>query len=74
MKRYNVLEVINSKKKWIDICFKMLTDEEILKLYNTPSFDGSFSGARVFRDFLYAEKNELIPLSRIYEILKQESI
>lgn len=51
----------------------MLSDEEILKLYNDPSFDGSFSGARVFRDFLYAEKNELVPLTRIYNILKQEN-
>jgi len=49
----------------------MLSDEEILKLYNTPTFDGSFSGARVFRDFLYAEKHELVSLNRIYNILKQ---
>lgn len=50
----------------------MLTDEEILQLYNDPLFDGSFSGVKTFRDFIYAEKKELIPEKRIYNILKKD--
>lgn len=50
----------------------MLSDEEILKLYNDPLFDGSFSGIKTFRDFLYSEKKELIPEKRLYNILKKD--
>ena len=52
----------------------MLTDEEILKLYKDPKFAGSFSGVKTLRDFLYAEKNELIPEKRLYNILKQDPL
>lgn len=51
---------------------KMLSDEEILALYNDPMFDGSFSGVKTFRDFLYTEKNELIPEKRLFDILKKD--
>jgi len=51
----------------------MLTDEEILKLYKDPQFPGSFSGVKTLRDFLYAEKHELVPEKRLYDILKQDS-
>jgi|GWRWMinimDraft_6_1066014.scaffolds.fasta_scaffold19901_1 hypothetical protein len=50
----------------------MLSDEQILALYNDPMFDGSFSGVKTFRDFLYAEKNELIPEKRLFDILKKD--
>jgi Integrase core domain len=50
----------------------MLSDEEILALYNDPKFDGSFSGVKTFRDFLYSEKNELIPEKRLFAILKKD--
>lgn len=50
----------------------MLSDEDILKLYNDPKFDGSFSGVKTFRDFLYSEKNELVSEKRLYEILKKD--
>jgi hypothetical protein len=50
----------------------MLSDEEILTLYNDPMFDGSFSGVKTFRDFLYSEKNELVSEKRLYEILKKD--
>jgi len=49
----------------------MLSDKEILELWQNPNFAGSYSGVRTFRDFLYAEKNELIPEKRLLEILKQ---
>ena len=49
----------------------MLTDEEILKLYTDPTFPGSFSGVKTLRDFLYGEKNELVPEKRLYDILKR---
>lgn len=50
----------------------MLTDEDILKLYNDPAFDGSFSGIKTFRDFLYSEKHELISEKRLYNIIKTD--
>jgi len=52
----------------------MLTDEEILKLYKDPTFAGSFSGVKNFRNFLYAEKKELVPEKRLYNILKQDPL
>lgn len=50
----------------------MLSDEEILNLYNDPLFDGSFSGVKTFRDFLYAEKKELVSEKRLYSLLKRD--
>jgi len=50
----------------------MLSDQEILALYNDPNFDGSFSGVKTFRDFLYSEKHELIPEKRLFSILKKD--
>ena len=52
----------------------MLTDQEILQLYKDPKFAGSFSGVRIFRDFLYGEKHELVSVKRLYSILKQDPI
>lgn len=51
---------------------KMLTDKQILKLYNDPKFGGSYSGIRVFRDFLFTEKQELIPEKRLFDLLKTD--
>lgn len=50
----------------------MLSEKEILDLYNDPTFDGSFTGVKTFRDFLYTEKNELIPEKKLYDILKKD--
>lgn len=50
----------------------MLSNEEILELYRNPNFGGSFSGVRVFRDYIFAEKNELVSLKRLYDVLKTD--
>jgi hypothetical protein len=48
----------------------MLSDEDIIEKYRDINFAGSFSGARNFQVFLKTELNEDIPLTRIYQILK----
>jgi hypothetical protein len=47
-----------------------LTDQELVDLYQDETFPGSFSGGVNFQQFLKTEKNENVPLPRIYKILK----
>jgi hypothetical protein len=49
----------------------VLSDSEIVGLYQNPSFSGSFSGARTFQMFLKTDKNVDIPIAKIYTLLKQ---
>jgi len=35
-------------------------------------YKGSFSGVKTFRDFLYSEKNVLVPEKKLYNILKTD--
>jgi len=48
-----------------------LTDEQILKLSQDPSFSGSFAGLRTLRRFLYTDYGEHIPLKRLYSIMNK---
>lgn len=50
----------------------MLTDEEILKIYKDPNFFASFGGVRQFKDALFAEFNENVPLKKLTEILQKD--
>lgn len=47
-----------------------LSDTELVDLYQDETFPGSFAGARTFQQFLKTEKNENVPLSKIYKVLK----
>lgn len=49
----------------------MLSDSELLDLYQDPQWPGSFSGARNFQMFLKTDKNVDVPLTKIYTLLKQ---
>ena len=49
----------------------MLSDNELIQLYQDVEFPGSFSGARNFQMFLKTDKNVDVPLSKIYSLLKQ---
>jgi hypothetical protein len=49
----------------------MLSDSEIVELYQNPEFPGSFSGARNFQMFLKMDKNVDVPITKIYTLLKQ---
>lgn len=49
---------------------KMLTDEEIIKLWQDKSFGGSFSGIQNFKLFLQTDFNENISANRLYQIFK----
>lgn len=49
----------------------MLSDDELLQLWQNETFAGSFSGARTFRMFLKTDKNIDVPISKIYSLLKQ---
>jgi|LakMenE01Jun11ns_1017448.scaffolds.fasta_scaffold9657588_1 hypothetical protein len=49
----------------------MLSDSEILDLYQDTAFQGSFSGARTFQMFLKTDKNVDISITKIYTLLKQ---
>ncbi len=50
----------------------MLTDEEVLRIYKDPNFFASFGGVRQFRDALFAEYNEDVPLQRLTKILQSD--
>lgn len=47
----------------------MLSDEELLRLYQDKSFTGSYSGVSNFRHFIFTDFGELIPYNRIYKLL-----
>jgi Integrase core domain len=50
----------------------MFSDEEILKIYKDPNFFASFGGVRQFRDALFAEFQENVPLQRLTKILQTD--
>lgn len=49
----------------------MLSDQEILKLYEDKNFMGSFSGVKNLKIFLKTDFNEDISTKRLYNILKK---
>lgn len=50
----------------------MLSDEEILKLYQDENFHGSYGSARTLQIFLKTDYNEDVSLARIYKILNRQ--
>lgn len=46
-----------------------LSDQDLERLYQDEKFGGSFSGGKVFQQFLLTDFGEYIPLTRIYKIL-----
>lgn len=52
----------------------MLSDTEILKLWRSPTFEGSYSGIKTFQIFLHLNLNEDISENRLYKILKDDPI
>lgn len=48
----------------------MLSDEDILKLYQDPTFPGSFSGVKNLKHFIKTDLNENITEQRLYNVLK----
>lgn len=52
----------------------MLSDEEILRLWRDPSFDGSYRGVRTFQAILKTNLNIDIALSRLYRVLSNDEI
>jgi hypothetical protein len=49
----------------------MLSDEEIIKLWQNPNFMGSFSGVSTMQHFLLTDFGEHISVKRIADILKK---
>lgn len=49
----------------------MLSDDDILKLYEDKNFLGSFSGVQNFKIFLKTDYQEDISTKRLYNILKK---
>ena len=52
----------------------LITDKEILKLWRSPLFTGSFAGVKTFKICLKLEKDIDILESRLYSILKTDPI
>lgn len=52
----------------------MLTDQEILKLWKDPSFEGSYTGVNTFQLLLKTNFNEDISKKRLYDIFKKEPL
>lgn len=48
----------------------MLSNEDILRLYQDKNFPGSFSGVRNFQLFLKTKLNEYVPEKKLFEVLK----
>lgn len=57
-----------------NIVLTMLSDEKILELYKDINFPGSFSGVKVFQQFLKTDLNESIPEKRLYSLLKKDPL
>ena len=53
---------------------KDISDKDILKFWRSPLFSGSFSGIKTFQLCLKLEKDIDISESRLYSILKKDSI
>ena len=51
--------------------FSPLSDNDILKLWQSKDFDGSFSGPVNLKKFLFTDFGEDVPLKRLYNILKK---
>jgi hypothetical protein len=49
----------------------MSTSENLKKLWQDPTFSGSFSGAKTFQACLKLEKNIDVSLKTIYSVLKE---
>jgi len=52
----------------------MLSDEEILKLWHTPGFEGSYRGLRTLQVVLKLNLNENVSLKRLHDILSKDSL
>lgn len=48
----------------------MLSDEDILRLYQDPNFGGSFSGVKNLKHFMKTDLNENVSEQRLYNVLK----
>jgi len=48
----------------------MLTDQEIIRLWQDPSFGGSFSGVKNLKHFLFTDLGETVSEQRLYNVLK----
>lgn len=52
----------------------MVSDEELVKLWRDPTFDGSYRGVRTFQLLLKTNLNLDVPLERLYKVLNQDPI
>ena len=53
---------------------KIISNDEILKLWHSVLFSGSFSGIKTFQTCLKLEKDIDISESRLYSILKKDPL
>jgi hypothetical protein len=51
-----------------------ITDEQLLQLWRSPLFVGSYSGVKTFQACLKLEKNISVSERRLYEVLKKDPI
>ena len=51
-----------------------LSDDEILQLWRSPTFSGSYRGIKTFKLLLFTDKNIDISEKRLYTILKNDPI
>ena len=51
-----------------------ISDEEILRLWHDPSFDGSFRGIKTFQKLLKTDLNYSISEKRLFDILKTDQL
>lgn len=52
----------------------MLSDEKILELYKDINFPGSFSGVKVFQQYLKTELDESVSEKQLYRLLKSDPL
>ena len=51
-----------------------ISDEEILKLWRNPEFEGSYRGLKVFQTLLKTNLDIDVSEKRLYRIIKHDSI
>ena len=52
----------------------MISDEDLLKYWRDPSFNGSYRGMRTFQVLLKTDLNIDVPLKRLYKVIAKDQI
>ena len=70
----NICELLKLVKCVLKTMSQQISDKEILTLWHSVLFSGSFTGIKTFQTCLKLEKDIDVSESRLYSILKKDSL